>query len=59
MAVPTILPQGMAAGMKPNLLKGGADWQGCWSALFLFLGVKRRLFGNSLTQYFVKNLKTI
>lgn len=28
----------------------GADWQGCWSTLFLFLGVKRQLFGNSLTK---------
>ena len=40
MAVTTILPQGMAAGMKPNLLIGdsGADWQGCWSALFFVSG---------------------
>lgn len=29
---------------------GGADWQGCWSTLFLFMGVKRQLFGNSLTK---------
>ena len=37
MVVTTILPQGIT-GMKPNLLIGdsGADWQGCWSALFLW-----------------------